>query len=66
MNVNLSKAELNALISTADQMKDDLDYYSFMGKKKLAKFEIAYNSGMRKLRAAYHKQKNDNKEVNHE
>jgi hypothetical protein len=48
--VELTKAEINALFLTADQMKDDMHYYDFMGPKRSENFRNAYDSAMTKIR----------------
>jgi hypothetical protein len=40
--ISFTKAEIEALHSTADQMSDDLEYYNFMPKKEFAAFCKAY------------------------
>ncbi len=50
--VSLTESELDALISTASQMENDMDYYDFMPKKKHDAFIKAYDNAMEKLRKA--------------
>jgi hypothetical protein len=49
--VDLTKAEIRALLDAAAQMSDDFeDYYSFLGPKRVKKHVENYNSGMSKLK----------------
>lgn len=53
MKINLTKLEIEAIVSAAENMKDDMyDYFNFMPKKKLEKFVAAYETGLKKLKEA--------------
>lgn len=52
INVALTKDELEALHSTASQMRDNMDYYNYMQKKEHKRFCEAYTKAMQKLTEA--------------
>lgn len=53
MKINLTKLEIEAIVSAAENMRDGMyDYFNFMPKKKLEKFVAAYETGLEKLKEA--------------
>lgn len=53
MKINLTKLEIGAIVSAAENMRDNMyDYFNFMPKKKLEKFVAAYETGLEKLKKA--------------
>jgi hypothetical protein len=54
--LELTKLEIQALLETAGQMRDDIDdYYSFMAKKEKKDFINAYNTSIQKLQDQWQK-----------
>ena len=49
--MRLTKLELEAIIDTAENMRDDLEsYYSFIPEKDRKKFIKAYETGLDKMK----------------
>lgn len=52
ITISLTNGEIEALILTALNMKDDLSYYKYMPKNKFKEFCNAYDSAINKLESA--------------